>query len=295
MAFILAAPICFSREEPEKAAEGEDYISGMIRNMSKTVVFLGKKDPAGKAQYFATGFLIRVQNVFHLVTAKHVVINRQTGKTRDEGLLVFFNSKEGATATLSVKELKKQYGMEWVFHKDKEVDIAVIPLMINPFRDDVRGVPDSFFLTLDDVLEFYDVFFLSCEPGIEFKKKITPVIRNGMVGTINKDNTFYIDAVSFPWNSGSPVFLKPSPIRYRKGSKGISVYGKGDPLGGKFIGMIGETVPYKAVTGSDQTVSRNDGFEGTTGLSRVWAVVFIQEILKSDEFKRQLSRLVGKR
>lgn len=270
---------------------GSGYMTNLIENIKKTVVFIGKKDLEGEPQYIATGFLIQVQDVFHIVTAKHVIVNKITGKYQDEDFLVFFDLKSGGIAARSIKELKEQYGVDWVFHENKEVDIAMMPFRLNPEKDDVRVIPDNLFLTPDHVFELDDAFFLSYQPGIEQQKEIMPVIRSGTIGMVSPDGIFYLDAFAFPGNSGSPVFLKPSPIRYRQDGKGISVYGKGDPLGGKFIGMIGDYLPYRDVAVSAQTGQPRIVFEENTGLSRVWSVIYLQEIMASKEFKEQLNKL----
>jgi len=107
---------------------------------------------------------------------------------------------------------------------------------------------------------------------------------------LNDDKTFYIDAFAFPGNSGSPVFLKPSPIRFDEG--GISI-GR-DQLGGKFVGIIGEYLPYQEIAISTQTGRPRVVFEENTGLSKVWSVTFIKQIVKADTFKQQLDNVMKK-
>jgi predicted oxidoreductase (fatty acid repression mutant protein) len=64
-------------------------------------------------------------------------------------------------------------------------------------------------------------------------------------------------------------------------------------LGGKFIGIIGEYVPYREVAISAQTGRARVIFEENTGLSKVWSVDFIKEIIDSDKFKEQLKKIQG--
>jgi len=65
-------------------------------------------------------------------------------------------------------------------------------------------------------------------------------------------------------------------------------------LGGKFIGIIGEYLPYQEVAISTQTGRKRVVFEENTGLSRVWSVNFIREIVESNTFKQQLDKVVKK-
>lgn len=259
----------------------------IINQIKKTVVVLGVQTNGEKIQFQATGFLLNIQGIFHLATAKHVVVDPTTGQSLNADIRVFFNVKEGGIGSRDLRNLKQMFGVEWIFHTDKKVDIAIIPFGLEVEKDDVMTIPDNLFLATDELFELYDVFFLSYQPGIEITNRISPVIRQGMISLINEDTTFYIDGAAFPGNSGSPVFLKPSPIRF--GEKGISI--GGDQLGGKFIGVIGEYLPYQEVAISLQTKRPRVIFEENTGLSRVWSVDCIRDVLRSSQFQSQLKRL----
>lgn len=259
----------------------------LINQIKKTVVFLGVQNAPEGPQFRATGFLLNIQGIFHLATAKHVVVDPTSNRFLDTGLSVFFNLKSDGIGSRRLEAIKKSFGVQWVFHENPSVDIAMIPFGLEVEKDDVLTIPDDLFLTTDELFELYDIFFLSYQPGIQVTNRISPVIRQGMISLINEDKTFYIDGAAFPGNSGSPVFLKPSPIRFDK--RGISI--GGDTLGGKFIGIIGEYIPYREVAISVQTKRPRVVFEENTGLSRVWSVDFIEDILQSDPFQSQLERL----
>ena len=62
--FFISLPITFSVAQEEKKSEDEIILK-------KCVVFLGNEESV-----YATGFLVSVQNIIHLVTAKHVVMNK---------------------------------------------------------------------------------------------------------------------------------------------------------------------------------------------------------------------------
>lgn len=260
----------------------------VIGELKKTVVFLGNIDSEGKPQPYATGFLVAVQNIYHLVTAAHVVRDIKSGKLLDDEMLAFFNLKDGRVTSRSIKQIKGTFEVNWIFHQKGEVDIAMIPFGLVPEKDDVKVIPDKLFLLPDKLFELYDVFFLSYQPGFKFQERVVPIIRSGTISIINEDKTFHVDASAFPGNSGSPVFLKPMPIKFDE--KGISI--SPDELGGKFIGIIGEYITYQEAAVSTQTGRTRIIFEENTGLSKVWSVTFIREILESDSFKEQLNRLI---
>lgn len=262
----------------------------LIEQIKKTVVFLGRLDEQGRANFIATGFLISVADVLHLVTAKHVVISTKTGKPADEGLCVFFNLKTGGIGHRRLDVIKQQFNLQWLVHQRANVDIAMIPFALNPEQDDVLVIPDQLFLSIDRVYELYDVFFLSYQPGLKYGNRIVPVVRSGTVSLINEDKSFYIDGAAFPGNSGSPVFLKPSPIRFDEQRITLGT----DPLGGKFVGIIGAYLPYQEAAVSVQTGRVRVIFEENTGLSQVWSADLIKEIMNSPIAKKQLETLSQK-
>jgi len=267
-----------------------DIMPSPLEELKKTVVFLGKMGPDGKPRIYATGFLVNVRGVYYLLTAKHVVVNFATGQFMDDDLLAFFNLKGGGVAVRSISDVKKNFGIEWIFHADPKVDVAMIPFMVNPEEDDIMVVSDNLFLESGHLHELYDIFFLSYQPGIEPKGKVEPVTRSGTISLLKDDGTFYIDASAFPGNTGSPVFLKPSPIRF--GKKGFTI--GSDPLGGSFVGVIGEYIPYQELAISAQTGRPRIVFEENTGLSRVWSVSFIKEIIGSEAFQAQVNKIAGR-
>jgi hypothetical protein len=138
--------------------------------------------------------------------------------------------------------------------------------------------------------ELYDVFFLSHQPGVELGGKINPVIRKGMISRINSDGTILIDGSAFPGNSGSPVFLTPSPMRYDEQGNTIKTIGD-DGIDGRFVGIITSYVPYQEVAISMQTKRPRVIFEENTGLSTVFPVKLILELLNSESFQKQLAAI----
>jgi len=266
-------------------------MKNLLDQVKKTVVFIGRtildKDKKPQDIFVATGALVQIEDIFHLITAKHVVFDRDGQKLKDDNLWIAFNTKNGKIVKRFIKSIKEKLNLKWTFHINEKVDLAIIPTALDPQNDDVKVIHSSLFLRIEQLYELYDVFFLSFQPGIPTEEVIKPVIRNGIISRINTDKTFYIDGSAFPGNSGSPVFLKPSPIRFDK--SGISL--GGDPLGGKFIGIIGEYLPYKEIAVSVQTGRPRVVFEENTGLSRVWSVEYLNEIIESDAFKDQIENI----
>ena len=81
----------------------------ILEEIKKSIIFFGiVKDDK---QYFTgTGCVISLNNVFHLVTAKHVVIN-DAGLAED--LCIFVNDKEGHLRVIKISEIKDRFHTEY--------------------------------------------------------------------------------------------------------------------------------------------------------------------------------------
>lgn len=253
--------------------------AGVVEQTKKTVVYIGRRSESGEASFYATGFLVHIQGIYHLITAKHAVMEAReggfTGRMIDDGVHIFANKRGGGLAFQSISDLKEHFHVEWMFHPDERVDIAIIPLPLAPERLEYRVIPEELFLPLDKLYETCDLYFMSFQPGIG-SGEVDPVIRRGMVSRIDDDGTFYMDGASFPGYSGSPVFVKPD--------------GSGE-LGGKFVGVVGAYVPFEDVAVSAQSLRPRVVFEENTGLSRIWSASYIREIIATDRFQEQVRRI----
>jgi hypothetical protein len=262
--------------------------------IKKSVVFLGTfeapstSEPKERPQhvYVGTGFLITIDDIFYLVTAKHVVEGFRQAIDGDKRMFVFLNGRDGKVREQSIAEVKTILSLEWILGKDS--DLALIPFGIRPDFD-VKAVPEKMFLESTQLLDLQDLFFVSFQPGIDAPDSITPVTRRGMVSVLNSDGTFYMDAFAFPGNSGSPVFIKPSPATFVEGGTAI-----GDPRACQFVGVIGEYLPYQEVAISTQTKRPRVIFEENTGLARVWPVQALRAITASPAFKVQHEQVKAK-
>jgi hypothetical protein len=257
--------------------------------IKKSVVFIGTLKMGSipplkvESDYFGTGFLISYEQIFYLVTAKHVIEEFKKAGGKDAQIFIFLNGLDGKIREQALAEIKSALGVEWTLGKDS--DLAVIPFgMRKDF--DIKVVPENMFLESSQLLELQDLFFISFQPGINASDSITPITRRGMVSVLNRDGTFYMDAFAFPGNSGSPVFIKPSPAIFVQGGTAI-----GDPNACQFVGIIGEYLPYKELAISTQTKRARVIFEENTGLAKVWPVQALREIISSSDFTSQHKRI----
>jgi hypothetical protein len=273
----------------KKETDKRESLVRFIDDVKRTVVFLSKPDDDGKDMYFATAFIIAIDDIQYLVTAKHAVTDRRTKQISDEGKKVYFNLKTGEYSARSFEEIKNSHNVEWITHPDHDVDIAMIPFGMNVATDDIFRIPKNLFAPIEKLYETCPVMFLSFQPDIPTGKRISPVFRSGIISTINDDRTFYIDAAAFPGNSGGPLYVRPSPFYYDESSQ-LTI--GANPLNGFFIGVIGEAVQYSDIAVSQETGKYRVLFQENTGLSKVWSVAFIDEIIASQPFKDQQEKIL---
>jgi hypothetical protein len=279
-----------SAEPPKDSPGPPRNVYDWLSLVKKSVVFLGVPTDLQTPNWMATGFLLLVSNCFHLVTAKHVVVDPDSEKRVDTGLCVFHNLKRGGVVGRPLSLIRDK-GLDWVFHENPEVDIAVIPINLELKDDDVMVVPQALFAPITSLDEMMDLVYVSYQPGAEEYGVVSPVLRSGMLCRINTDRTFLLDGSAFPGNSGCPVFVKPAPSRFLR--SGVSL--GGDPLAFRLVGLIGSYIPYQEVATSKQTGRPRVVFEENTGLSRVWSTDFLSEILASKPFTNQVGRILEER
>jgi hypothetical protein len=284
---LLFAVNVAKADEDSKSVSSWDEAISMVK---KTVAFLGTINPDGTPHYRATAVLLQIDGIFHIATAKHVVVELKngyfTGRLIDNDLYVFFNQIDGRISKKHLHQIKQQLGIEWIFHKNLNVDLAILPFPIGQ-NDDLKVLPEQHFLSQEKLRELQDLFFISYQPGIPSSDKVRPVYRPATVSVLLPDKTFYMDGAAFPGNSGSPVFVRPEPIGF---------FGKNNPVypapnSGKFVGLVGEYLPYQDIAVSSQTGRPRIIFEEHTGLSRIWSTDLLEEILTSKECKEQIARL----
>jgi len=181
-----------------------------IERVKSTVVFLGPEDAKGNPLPKATGCILTVRGVFHVLTAKHVVVEMKDGKFTDkridQDLLAYFNRADGTLGKRRLADIKSKLDVAWVFHEREDVDLAILPFAMNLEADDLRAIPEDLFIHAGALRELDEVFFLSYQPQIKLTDKVRPIYRGGTVSLLLPDKTLYIDGSAFPGNSGSGKF-----------------------------------------------------------------------------------------
>lgn len=231
-------------------------------------------------EFIASGFAYglevednRSKRVFHFIaTNRHVVENQQ---------LLSIRQNYASHTHISMHAPREA----WYFHPNPEIDVAVLPYVPPDPNERAANIPppynnrlalprkqlsDAQFGEGDEV--FVLGFPLAMVPG---GHRNYTIVRQGVVARIQDwyDQTvesFLIDALVFPGNSGGPVLTKPTN------------YGTRDsPIDHAYlIGMVSEYVAYKStVQGIQAQPVGLDSIENT-GLAQVIPIETIEETMK---------------
>jgi len=256
-------------------------MSWLIPDWQRVVVYLGVEGSDQKQHQIGTGVLIDVLGVPSLVTCKHVVVNEVHSLKK---MFALITTNEGKVVKVRIDDIKQKWDIDWIFHEDDNVDVAILPIVLDD-RIKITTIPEDAFLDLTSVSDGDDLFILSFQPGLP-TDTLKPIVRGGIIARLENNRLFYIDSNIFPGNSGSPVILKPSPISISE--RGIKI--SGTHLG-KFIGICSAYIPYEDVAISLQTRRPRIIFEENTGLAQVWSIQAIRDIISSDKCKEYIEKL----
>ena len=245
-------------------------------------------DKGNKEDYIPVGtaFLVDDNGLNVLVTCRHVVKGTDLSK-----LFFSFNTLNKEIERISFPELKMGYEfINWVFHKNKNIDIAAIPFPMRADRWDTRKIGKKYYSTYNKINEGDEIFFLGFPLGIKSLQKIRPLVRYGIVSFKYEEKIFLIDALVYPGNSGSPVYLKPELLKFEKKEKeNVAIYSI--PY---LVGIISSYIPYIDPCYSAQTKRVRITFEENSGLANVFSLDLILEIFQLEKFQEMRSELVSR-
>ena len=260
------------------------------------VVALGVADNRGNAQWVASGFLygekvdpaVDRYTVF-LVTARHVMTDlKQAMKSGymmghpATTVVMRFNPEPGESARQFPVPMDR-----WFVSDDESVHAAVALINTGFLRE--NGVKRLVFFEGDQnvansakarelgISEGDGVYVLGFPMGlVESSQRNFAIVKGGTVARISDclagvGNSFLIDSLIFPGNSGGPVVNRPEMG---------SVQGTKPQPAAYLIGMIEGYIPYEDYALSAQTLRPRVIFEENSGLAEVIPVDAVQKVVK---------------
>jgi hypothetical protein len=201
-----------------------------------TVFFVGYPDARG-GPAFTFGYL---------VTAKHVL--KDSDKTYLKEIRIRLNLKntsaDHSTETITLPVSIDGKTLIWLHDDDDDaIDIAAIPFLPDLEKFDFKAIPIDWFAddaTIRDfkVAEGDSLYFIGLMAQYYGKAKNYPVVRRGTLAMMTDEKietptglqkAYIAELVSWPGNSGSPVFLNLGGMRDGALSLGMNL---------KFLGIL---------------------------------------------------------
>lgn len=205
-------------------------------------------------QLLGTGVLIKSGRHFVVVTARHVILDKNSHLIPD--LIFWSNTKNGDEFKRSFEYNRTEWkNIRWVYHNS--ADIAAIIVGIDKLEEDVSFVELSDFMDVKDLKKGQNVYYLGFPRELGSDSGSDPVLRRGIIALKNSPDYFYIDATAAGGNSGGPVFRILDSKPY-------------------FIGIVTDFPP---------SLASDPDFYYHTGVSRVFSTNQIKNLINSQEFE----------
>jgi hypothetical protein len=245
-----------------------------------------------KPSYVGTGFFTVVQDprisgkgqFVYLITNRHVM---QPGIEDASPCIVLgyhisFNAKLAENSSESkIVQNDLPPNMQWTFSEDESVDLAVLPIVVNPGVD-YELIPTEQFLTQElidnkSVIEGDPVIFAGLFLQYRGATRFEPVVRTGTLAMLPSESVdttlkkpgkiYFAEAHSYGGNSGSPIYVD------------IRKFANPNPGGFDFrlLGVVSGFVNEK----NDFTLQVSTDYKGyTVANSGICVVVPAAEIMK---------------
>ena len=136
--------------------------------------------------------------------------------------------QEGGGFHYDIESIQEKYGFQWHFHKNPEIDLAVIRALSPP---ESSGFFESSFIPFSELLSGSNVYFLGFPLGLIPADNLTPITKKAIIArTISRETLFpvfggefrkfpaktiLIDGYIDKGNSGSPVIQEQESIVFQ--------------------------------------------------------------------------------
>ncbi len=241
-----------------------------------------------------TGFFVSLEKndnlkttAIYFVTAKHVLKNEKL--FRDQ-IYLRLNKKDSSSQYIPLKLSYTGSNKNVFLHQDKDVDIAVIPVIPNPEKLDFLVFPSASLTNKQKIKELKisegtDIFFTGLFTSYMGENKIYPIFRFGRVALMSEEripwnedeslNLYLFESTTYGGNSGSPVFFYLGSDR---GDGGLHVGAPQLWLAGVMKGYFGGNKPLNIIETKKIPVY-NQNF----GIAAIVPSYYLEEIIFSDE------------
>lgn len=171
-----------------------------------------------------TGFFVSYKNKNILVTAKHVIQDKDKKELANLGYGFDHYKEDGSKHQViyDIDELHKKYDIEWYYHPNPDIDLAVsiveLPNDYTPLFDERSMIPYS------EINIGSDIYYLGYPLGLISKDDLSPIVKKGIIArkvdlatalpkVIFQDKTILINSFFDEGNSGSPIIQRSGLIQ----------------------------------------------------------------------------------
>lgn len=267
-------------------------MSMIPKHYKNAVLAIGESLPNGTARWFASAFVVGKKIVgnanmanIYLITNKHVVDG-------SDKILLRFNSKDGSGVKDMPCTLRRGNVELFSRHPAEKIDIVACKL----HGGNVQSVANLSWFDLEDnaltlnqmktsgVDEGCFVYAIGFPMGLVSDGIKAPIVRLGCISRIEDafggigDSSYYVDAQTFPGNSGGPIVSRPELA---------SVAGTNHNERANLIGILNSYVPYCDRLISQQTREIVMVHRENSGLTKVFPVDRIKEVIEIEEHRVQ--------
>jgi hypothetical protein len=166
----------------------------------------------------------------YLVTATHVLKDSDGQYFKEISVRVNLKESSEETATETIRGIPvsdDRGNLVWFHDADEAVDMAAFPFSLDQEKYDYKTIPIAMFADESIIREFKvsegdSVYFIGLMAQYYGEKKNYPVVRRGTLALTSEEKidtptgrqrAYIAELVSWPGNSGSPVFINLSGIR----------------------------------------------------------------------------------
>jgi hypothetical protein len=223
----------------------------------------------------------------YLVTAKHILKDTDGTYLKEINLRINLKApttSQGYEEIPRIPVANSQGTLIWFHDNDDAVDVAAYPFLPDEQKFDFKSLPLSMFvddseLHSDKVSEGDSLYFIGLMAQYYGDRKNYPVVRRGALALMTdekidtptgRQKAFIAELVSWPGNSGSPVFLNLTGLRDGNLTLGMNL---------KFLGILsGSFLNVLQGTASD-TLTVRWGNALNTGISYVVTADSVRAVL----------------
>jgi hypothetical protein len=208
----------------------------IAEDLRKCVVYLGHRaEPASDdlLDTIGTGFVVSLNEPGgqYLVTAGHVA------NDLGESFVIRFNDRYGNGRNQQIDD------PEWTRHRDKAVDLAVMPFDIPPWAECIPVLRNQFiteqYMEAKDIGAGDLVHIVGCFQLLKGKRRNLPLVHTGNIALLPEDEPipvkglgdvrgYLVQVPTLKGSSGSPVFVRRHVFAHGDGSPGVDGWMYGD-------------------------------------------------------------------